>query len=60
LEHLWNINVEVTDIPSLSRQVSWIYFAETNVQAGYSIVRVSVSMKNPGTVFYYGEEIEVS
>jgi hypothetical protein len=58
-DKLWNIKIEITDIPSPSRQVSWIYFAETKVQSEYSFIWASASIKTPGNAFYSGEVIEV-
>ncbi len=58
-DKLKGVKVELTDIPSPSRQVSWIYFSETKVQSKYSLILASASKKTPGTAFYSGEEIEV-
>jgi hypothetical protein len=58
-DKLWGIKIEVTDIPPPSRQVSWIYFAETRVQSEHSVILASASVKTPGASFYSGEEIEV-
>lgn len=53
------VRLEITDIPSPSRQVSWIFFAEADVRSEYLFIWASASVKTPGTAFYSGEEIEV-
>jgi hypothetical protein len=58
-DKLWDIKLEITDIPAPSRQVSWISFVETKVQSEYSFILTSASIKTPGNAFYSGEEIEV-
>jgi hypothetical protein len=58
-DKLWDIKLEITDIPAPSRQVSWISFAETKVQSEYSFIWASASIKTPGAAFYSGEVIEV-
>jgi hypothetical protein len=58
-DKLWDIKIEITDIPAPSRQVSWISFAETKVQSEYSFIWASASIKTPGNAFYSGEVIEV-
>jgi hypothetical protein len=58
-DKLWDIKLEITDIPAPSRQVSWISFVETKVQSEYSFILTSASIKTPGAAFYSGEEIEV-
>jgi hypothetical protein len=58
-DKLWDIKIELTDIPAPSRQVSWISFAETKVQSEYSFIWASASIKTPGNAFYSGEVIEV-
>lgn len=58
-DKLKDIRLEVMDVPPPSRQVSWIFFAETKVQSEYSIIWASASIKTPGTAFYSGEKIEV-
>jgi hypothetical protein len=54
-----DIKIDIIDIPSPSRQVSWIYFAETKVESEYSFILTSASIKTPGSAFYSSEEIEV-
>jgi hypothetical protein len=58
-DKLWDIKIEITDIPAPSRQVSWISFAETKVQSEYSFIWASASIKTSGAAFYSGEVIEV-
>jgi len=58
-DELAGVRLEITDIPSPSRQVSWIFFAETDVQSEYSFIWTLASVKTHGTAFYSGEEIEV-
>jgi len=53
------VRLEIIDIPPPSRQVSWIFFAETSVQSEYSFIWALASVKTPGTTFYSGEEVEV-
>jgi hypothetical protein len=53
------IRVEVADIPSPSRQVSWIYSLMSKVRSEYSYISAYASMDPYRTTFYSGEEIKV-
>jgi hypothetical protein len=53
------IKVEVADIPSPSRQVSWIYSLMSKVRSEYSYISAYASMDPYRTTFYSGEEIKV-
>jgi hypothetical protein len=57
-DKLWGIKIEIKDIPSPSRQVSWIYFAETTILTGYSVVWAYGMVETPGA-YYSGENVNV-
>lgn len=55
---LLRIKFEITDIPEPAKQVSYIYFAETNVQSKYSLITAYASVKS-GSVYYSSEPVKV-
>lgn len=58
-DKITGVELEITDVPPPSRQVSWIYSPETKVQSEYSFIWPVASIKTPWQAFYSGEEIEV-
>lgn len=57
-DKLRGIKIEINDIPPPSRQVSWIYFAETTILTGYSVIWASAMVETPGA-YYSGEDVNV-
>jgi hypothetical protein len=53
------IKVEVANIPSPSRQVSWIYNPVSKVRSKYSYISAYASMETYRTTFYSGEGVKV-
>ena len=58
-DKLHDIKFEITDIPEPTKQVSYIYFVETNIQSKYSFITAFASLKTTGPIFYSGESIKV-
>jgi len=58
-DKLSDIKLEITDIPEPTKQVSYIYLVETNIQSKYSFITAVASLKTTGPIFYSGETIKI-
>jgi len=58
-DKLHDIKLEITDIPEPTKQVSYIYLVETNIQSKYSFITAVASLKTTGPIFYSGETIKI-